>query len=121
VVLDALGFAPHDPLADRHRRRALPRLHLDFGERLNCIIGGRGTGKSGVLNLIRFALGALIPESYATDAYAQNEIEGIAKSAKAQLDLVDPRSDEPRSSVVESRSRARRGSLCPRVCMSCLP
>ncbi len=120
---------------------------FDFDDRLNCIIGGRGAGKSGVLLLIRFALGAPIPEEYAEvfddyisgtlgagwvtvrvrtrhgarytctrsygsepvirgengevasvsldgdlfqiDAYAQNEIEGIAKSPSAQLALID--------------------------------
>ena len=37
----------------------LDGLHLDFGPGLNCVIGGRGTGKTTVLELIRFALDAL--------------------------------------------------------------
>ena len=122
-------------------------LSLPFSDGLNCLLGGRGSGKSGVLHLIRFALGAPIPADYAAehdeyiqailggrtatvsfltqhgaaytssrtygappvvrgansevvpvsldgdlfkiDAYAQNEIEGIARSPKAQLDLID--------------------------------
>ena len=123
-------------------------LHLSFADSLNLLLGGRGTGKSGVLHLIRFALGARIPDAYADehddyvrntlgdgsvkvefanqygapysvtrtygsdpvfhsadgavlpnvslgslffslDAYAQNEIETIAKNPKAQLALID--------------------------------
>jgi ABC-type lipoprotein export system ATPase subunit len=37
----------------------LDGLRLEFGPGLNCVIGGRGTGKTTVLELIRFALDAL--------------------------------------------------------------
>jgi len=35
----------------------LDGLEVNFQKGLNCIIGPRGTGKSSILNLIRFALG----------------------------------------------------------------
>ena len=35
----------------------LDGLEINFQSGLNCIIGPRGTGKSSILNLIRFALG----------------------------------------------------------------
>jgi ABC-type lipoprotein export system ATPase subunit len=35
----------------------LDGLEVNFQSGLNCIIGPRGTGKSSILNLIRFALG----------------------------------------------------------------
>ncbi len=122
-------------------------LRLDLADGLNCLLGGRGTGKSAILHILRFALGHRIPEAYAEEhaeyiaevlgdgtaevafqtqhgarytasrtrgsepvvrnaegeivsvsldgdlfkieAYAQNEIEGIARSPKAQRDLID--------------------------------
>ena len=42
-------------------------VSLQFDPGLTCIIGGRGTGKSGVLHFIRFALGAKITEDFAEE------------------------------------------------------
>src|SRR5258708_6708883 len=40
---------------------------LDFADGLNCIIGGRGSGKTTVLELLRFSLGAPVaPKSEET-------------------------------------------------------
>ena len=49
----------------------LDGLRLEFGPGLNCVIGGRGTGKTTVLELIRFALDAL-PD----DPDAQKRVRG---------------------------------------------
>jgi len=46
----------------------LDNLHIDFSEHLNAIIGGRGTGKSTLLECIRYAL----------------ELEPIGEKAKSQ-------------------------------------
>ena len=54
--------------ATHHRIRALEvtggfleGLHLEFTDGLNCIIGGRGTGKTTALEFVRYALG-LVPD-----------------------------------------------------------
>jgi len=36
-------------------------FHVNFSDSLNCFIGGRGTGKSTVLNIMNFALGQYLP------------------------------------------------------------
>lgn len=41
----------------------LDDMHIEFGENLNCIIGGRGTGKTTVLELIRWALDQMPDQS----------------------------------------------------------
>src|SRR4051812_14148392 len=39
----------------------LDGLHVDFADGLNCFIGGRGTGKTTVLEFVRYVLG-LMPD-----------------------------------------------------------
>lgn len=52
----------------------LGKQQFRFSDGLNCIIGGRGTGKTTVLEFIRYALGA---EKY--DAPVQKHVEGLVK------------------------------------------
>jgi hypothetical protein len=59
--------------------RHFPTLHLEFSERLNVLIGTRGTGKSGILNYILFGLGTPVPPLYANfvpgyDAYLHDNL-----------------------------------------------
>jgi hypothetical protein len=137
-----------------------------FHDLLNFLIGARGTGKSGVLHLIRFAIGAPIPEAYREEfdeyiegtlgtgtatvvvrtqhaarytssrtpgsepvvkdengnvvdvnlvgelfqiqAYAQNELEGIAKNAASQLALVDSFADAEIRAIDDAVSQIER-------------
>lgn len=37
----------------------LDRIRIDFDDNLNCLIGGRGTGKTSILELLRWALGQM--------------------------------------------------------------
>ncbi len=50
----------------------LDGLRIDFTERLNCIIGGRGTGKTTIVELLRYAFDAF-PE----DPVARKRVKGI--------------------------------------------
>jgi recombinational DNA repair ATPase RecF len=52
----------------------LDRVNIEFAPGLNCIIGGRGTGKTTALEFIRFALDAA-PE----DAKAAARIDELAE------------------------------------------
>lgn len=65
----------------------LDRLHIDFSEHLNSVIGGRGTGKSTLLECIRYAL-ELEPIGKNAQKQHQEIIrENIGKS-KARIELV---------------------------------
>lgn len=50
----------------------LDGLRIDFTEKLNCIIGGRGTGKTTIVELLRYAFDAF-PE----DPVAKKRVRGI--------------------------------------------
>ena len=47
----------------------LPGVKLDFDENLNCIIGGRGTGKTTVLEALRYALDRMPDANSDKDRY----------------------------------------------------
>ena len=47
----------------------LDGMRIEFGESLNCVIGGRGTGKTTVLELIRWALDQMPDERHESDHY----------------------------------------------------
>lgn len=52
---------------------------FEFADGLNCIIGGRGTGKTTVLEFVRYVL-ALMPEEKATPARAARGIKALVQS-----------------------------------------
>ena len=56
----------------------LDGLKVDFDESLNCVIGGRGTGKTTVIELIRFALDKM-PDEFFYEA-EHNRIQDIVKN-----------------------------------------
>lgn len=65
----------------------LDRLHIDFSKHLNAVIGGRGTGKSTLIECIRYALER---EPIGRNALKQHQDiikENIGKS-KARIELV---------------------------------
>jgi ABC-type thiamine transport system ATPase subunit len=51
----------------------LDGVDIDFVDNLNCIIGGRGTGKTTVIEFIRYALMMMPDERLARDQYKQIE------------------------------------------------
>src|ERR1051325_8062049 len=51
---------------------------LEFADGLNCLIGGRGTGKTTALEFLRFGLG-LMPDSK-TNSQRHRAIESLVKS-----------------------------------------
>ncbi|MGE3376476.1 MAG: AAA family ATPase [Vicinamibacteria bacterium] len=59
----------------------LDGFEVEFSPGLNCIIGGRGTGKTTVLEFLRFALGAM-PDARRG---AEKRADGILKLVKANL------------------------------------
>jgi len=65
----------------------LDDLHIEFSEHLNAVIGGRGTGKSTLLECIRFCL-----QRQAIGENAQKQHDNIIKEnlgkAKARIELV---------------------------------
>ncbi len=70
------------------RRGNVGRLRAEFAQRLNVLIGGRGTGKSSVIELIRFCLGAT---SY-TDTGQQHSSEhalGVLGDGKVIITVND--------------------------------
>ena len=67
---------------------------LEFADGLNCLIGGRGTGKTRVLEFLRFALG-LMPDRHLDPDRAK----ALDKLVRANLD----------SGVVRLRVRNKRG------------
>ena len=65
----------------------LDGLHIEFSEHLNSVIGGRGTGKSTLLECIRYALELEPIGSNARKQYEEIIKENIGKS-KARIELV---------------------------------
>jgi hypothetical protein len=53
-------------------------VRLEFADGLNCIIGGRGTGKTTIIELVRYALG-LMPDSRVSPARAK-AVAGLVQS-----------------------------------------
>jgi len=67
----------------------LQGVKLEFADGLNCIIGGRGTGKTTVLEFIRYALG-LVPDSKKSAAMARsinNLVQGNLKNGRIRLSV----------------------------------
>lgn len=56
----------------------LAEAKLDFADGLNCLIGGRGTGKTTALELVRFGLG-LMPDAK-TNAQRHKVLDGLIKA-----------------------------------------
>src|SRR3984957_13070596 len=56
----------------------LSGVHLEFVDGLNCLIGGRGAGKTTVLEFLRFGLG-LMPDPK-TNAQRHRGIDALVKS-----------------------------------------
>lgn len=65
----------------------LDKLEIDFSENLNAIIGGRGTGKSTLLESIRFALGIQPIGQTARKQHADVIKENLGRS-KARIEMV---------------------------------
>lgn len=63
----------------------LDGLRLDFTDGLNCIIGGRGTGKTTVLEFIRFLLGS--DEPLERNKANKGVVDENLKSGKVVLDI----------------------------------
>jgi len=65
----------------------LQGVKLEFADGLNCIIGGRGTGKTTVLELIRYVLG-LVPDPKKSPAMAKainNLVQGNLRNGRIRL------------------------------------
>lgn len=65
----------------------LQGVKLEFADGLNCIIGGRGTGKTTVLELIRYVLG-LVPDQKKSPAMAKainNLVQGNLRNGRIRL------------------------------------
>src|SRR5271157_299885 len=56
----------------------LAGAHLEFADGLNCLIGGRGAGKTTALEFLRFGLG-LMPDAK-TNSQRHRAIEGLVKA-----------------------------------------
>src|SRR5437660_9179310 len=56
----------------------LAGAHLEFADGLNCLIGGRGAGKTTALEFLRFGLG-LMPDPK-TNAPRYKTIDGLVKA-----------------------------------------
>src|SRR5262245_41105611 len=56
----------------------LDRVEMEFADGLNCLIGGRGAGKTTALELVRFGLG-LLPDAK-TNPSRHRSIEGLVKA-----------------------------------------
>src|SRR3989304_3927241 len=57
----------------------LDGMQLEFGESLNCLIGGRGTGKTSVVELVRWTL-AHMPDE--TEENARSEERRVGKECR---------------------------------------
>ena len=76
----------------------LDGAEFDLAEGLNCLIGARGTGKTTVLEFIRYALDANREPTdvnlrsgglFHVDIFSQNEVEAVADQSGSQLSLID--------------------------------
>src|SRR5438132_14432124 len=56
----------------------LSGVHLEFADGLNCLIGGRGAGKTTVLEFLRYGLG-LMPDAK-TNSQRHRAIDGLVKA-----------------------------------------
>jgi recombinational DNA repair ATPase RecF len=62
----------------------LDGLCIDFDDKLNCIIGARGTGKTTVLEFVRYALDAMGDE-VATRKRVESLVEGNLSGGRIEL------------------------------------
>lgn len=67
----------------------LDGMKVEFNDNLNCIIGGRGTGKTTVIEFIRADISLDKGILFNAEIYSQNEIEEIANDPYYQLNLID--------------------------------
>lgn len=56
----------------------LDGVKIDFDDNLNCLIGGRGTGKTTVIEFVRYALGRMPDKQYSLDVY--KAIDGLIRN-----------------------------------------
>lgn len=56
----------------------LDGIKIDFDDNLNCLIGGRGTGKTTVIEFIRYALGRMPEKQHSPDMY--KAIDGLIRN-----------------------------------------
>lgn len=64
----------------------LDGLYVDFNDKLNCIIGARGTGKTTVLEFVRYALDAIGDEG-ATRRRIESLVEGNLNGGRIELSI----------------------------------
>lgn len=79
----------------------LDGLTIDFAQNLNCLIGGRGSGKSTALLAIRAALGAELPEDEDPDDPVRMPARTIVRfvdAAGTERDAIRERGEEPHDS-----------------------
>lgn len=73
----------------------LPRTTLHLSSGLNSFIGIRGSGKSSILESIRYALGVELPENFDRDGYKQGAVKhALGSGGKVTLKVVDRRGQE---------------------------
>jgi energy-coupling factor transporter ATP-binding protein EcfA2 len=95
ISINAIKLALHDPILrvsiyekrDKKNNRILSvkingtsflkNVNLDFNKDLNTLIGGRGVGKSAILEAIRYCLGLLI---YSEEEYRENFVKSVVGS-----------------------------------------
>jgi len=57
--MNILSIAYHKIKSLEVKGRFLDGMKIEFDDNLNCLIGGRGTGKTTVIEFIRYALGKM--------------------------------------------------------------
>ena len=82
----------------------LEGARLDFADGLNCIIGGRGTGKTTVLEFIRYLLG---PMPAGTEG--KPRARALMAGSSSALAVVLPRKYEPRNRETRTGVKAPLG------------
>ena len=79
----------------------LAGAHLEFADGLNCLIGGRGAGKTTVLEFLRFGLG-LMPDPK-TNAQRHRGIDALVRS---NLEAADSRSSSVLRQICDTQPPA---------------
>ena len=59
--------------------------HLEFSQGLNCIIGGRGTGKTTILEFMRYVLGQMPDPKRGSRSRAQSVVQNNLANGRIQL------------------------------------
>ena len=86
VCLEAPGFADSHIIGINIRGQFFPDLWLSFSPHCNAFIGVKGSGKTSVLECLRFALGSPVPESRRGDV--ESHLESILGHAGSVQVLV---------------------------------